>query len=381
MTSATSTFGTTTQTKNAVEAHWVSQKVYDYYLGAHGRNGIDGAGGPAATTSHGVGFITSGTSYSSRYVNAYWDGSKMTYGDGDGVNSGSLTSVDIGGHEMTHGVTQYEANLTYSGESGHLNESMSDVFAALVERSVFGDSADIWLVGEDAWTPSVAGDALRYMNDPVRDGVSYDYNTSAVASADVHYGSGVPNLAFYLLSAGGTHPRGRSTTAVTGIGADDAGDIWYLALSNYMTASTNFSGARAATLNAAGALFGTSSQQYVSVGDAWTAVGVGAAAPSTCTTTNYSGSITRAGRSAYAPSSSGTSASAGTHTVSMTGPSSGNFDLYLQKLSGRSWSTVASSTASTSTESISYAGTAGTYRAVATSRTGTGSYAIGWCKP
>jgi streptogrisin C len=77
----------------------------------------------------------------------------------------------------------------------------------------------------------------------------------------------------------------------------------------------------------------------------------------------------------------GVSASAGTHTVTMTGPSAGNFDLYLQKLSGRTWSTVASSTASTSTESLSYAGTAGTYRAVATSRTGTGSYSIGWCKP
>jgi vibriolysin len=219
------------------------------------------------------------------------------------------------------------------------------------------------------------------MNDPVRDGVSYDYNSSAVASADVHYGSGVPNLAFYLLSAGGTHPRGRSTTAVTGIGADDAGDIWYLALSNYMTASTNFAGARAATLSAAAALFGTASQQYTSVGNAWTAVGVGAAAPATCTTTNYSGTITRAGRSAYAPSSSGTTAAAGTHTITMTGPSAGNFDLYLQKRSGRSWTTVASSTASTSTESLSYAGTSGTYRAVATSRTGTGSYAIGWCKP
>ncbi len=371
-------------TKNAVEAHWVQQQVYSYYVGVHGRNGIDGAGGPAATTSHGTGFITSGTSYSTRYVNAYWDGSKMTYGDGDGVNATSLTSLDIGGHEMAHGVTQYEANLTYSGESGHLNESMSDVFGAMVERYVQGDSADIWKIGEDAWTPATAGDALRYMNDPAADGASYDFSSGTIGSVDVHYGSGVPNLAFYLLSAGGTHPRGKSTQVVTGIGADDAADIWYLALSNYMTASTNFAGARAATLSAASALFGATSQQYTSVGQAWTAVGVGASGgggSTGCTTTNYTGSITRAGRSVYAPSSSGSSAAAGTHTISLTGPTAANFDLYLQKASGRSWSTVASGTSSTSTESLTYAGTSGTYRAVATSRTGTGSFTVGWCKP
>ncbi len=388
VTSTTTSFATgTASVRNAFEAHWAAQQVYSYYLTNHGRNGIDGAGGPAAKSLHGVGVMLSGTSYSRSYVNAYWDGTKMTYGDGDGVNSGSLTSLDIGGHEMTHGVTQYEANLTYSGESGHLNESMSDVFGAMVERAVTGESADTWKIGEAAWTPARAGDALRYMNDPALDGVSWDYASSGVGSVDVHYGSGVPNLAFYLLAAGGTHPRGKSTTNVVGIGADDAADIWYLALSNYMTASTNFAAARTATLSAATALYGAGSQQVTSVGDAWTAVGVAAAGTgggggtTTCTTSTYSGSL-RSGRTAYAPSSSGTAANGGDHTLALTGPAGTNFDVYLQKLSGSTWTNVASGVGTTSTENVSYTGgTSGSYRVAVTSRSGSGTLNLSWCKP
>ncbi len=384
VTSTSPAFGTSTATvRNAFEAHWAAQQVYTYYLTNHGRTGIDGAGGPFATTQHGVGVMTSATSYSTSYVNAYWDGTKMTYGDGDGVNSGSLTSLDIGGHEMTHGVTQYEANLTYSGESGHLNEAISDIFGAMVERSVRGESPDTWKIGEAAWTPATAGDALRYMNDPALDGVSWDYASTGIGSVDVHYGSGVPNLAFYLLAAGGTHPRGKSTTTVVGIGADEAADIWYLALANYMTASTTFASARTATISAATALYGASSPQVTSVGAAWTAVGVEAAPPpGSCTTAAYSGSISRAGRSVYAPSSSGVSAAAGNQTLTLTGPSSANFDVRLQKVSGRSWSTVATGAAATSTESVTYSGgTSGTYRVEVVSRTGTGAYSLSWCKP
>lgn len=376
------TFATTTSTVNAVEAAYVSQQVFDYYETTHGRTGIDGAGGPAAVTSHGYDFITSTTSYSRNYVNAFWDptGLYMTYGDGDGVYSGSLTTLDVGGHEMTHGVTQYEANLTYSGEPGGLNESMSDVFGAMVERAVLGETADTWTIGEDTWTPGTAGDALRYMDDPAADGVSYDYYSSSIGSADVHYTSGVGNLAFYLLSEGGTHPRGKSTTVVTGIGADDAADIWYLALSSYMTSSTSYSGARTATLSAAAALFGTSSTQYTQVGNAWTAVGVGGSSTSTCTTATYSGSFSKKGQTAYAPSSSGTSVTVSAQTVALSGPSTANFDVYLEKKSGSRWSTAASGTGSTSTESVSYSGSSGTYRVRVYSKTGSGSYSLSWCK-
>jgi len=383
--STSTTFGTTTATKNAVEAHYTVQQVYNYYKSTFGRNGINGSGGPGAMTSHGYSFITSTASYSRSYVNAYWDPTNlyMVYGDGDGVYSGSLTTLDVGGHELTHGVTQYEANLTYSGESGGLNESMSDVFGAMVERYTEGESSNTWLIGEATWTPSTSGDALRYMNDPAADGYSYDYYTSGVGSADVHYTSGISNLAFYLLAKGGTHPRGKSTTSVTGIGADEAAAIWYKALADYMTSSTTFSGARTATLSAATALYGASSTEYTQVGNAWSAVGVGSSSgggTTSCTSTTYTGSLSAKGKSAYEPSSSGTSVTVSAQTVSLTGPSSADFDLYLQKKSGSSWSTVASSTGSTSSESISYSGSSATYRVYVYSYSGSGSFSVSWCK-
>lgn len=383
--STSSTFPATSATyKNAYEAHYAATATYDFYLAAYGRNGIDGAGGPAGVTSHGVAFMSSYTSYSTNYVNAFWDGTGMTYGDGDGVNSGSLTTLDIAGHEMTHGVTQYEANLTYSGEPGHLNESISDVFGAMVERSVSGESSNTWLVGETTWTPGTSGDALRYMADPAADGYSKDYYSSSIGSVDVHYGSGVPNLAFYLMAKGGTHPRGKSTVAVTGIGADKAAAIWYNALANYMTSSTNFSGARTAMINAATATYGATSAEVQAVTNAWAAVGVGSAyggggGSTTCTTTTYTGSLSRTGKTAYAPSSSGKSVGAVTQTLSLAGPSSADFDIYLQKKSGRSWVDVASGTTSTSTESVSYAGSSATYRVFIKSASGGGSFSLAWC--
>ncbi|MCK6507240.1 M4 family metallopeptidase [Myxococcota bacterium] len=382
---SSTTWGTSSTAKNAFEAHWVSQQVYDYFLGSHGRTGIDGAGGPAYVSTHGDAYITTTTSYSRNYGNAYWDPTNeyIVLGDGDGTYMSSVTSLDILGHEFTHGVTQNEANLTYSGESGHLNESMSDVFGAMIERYALGESADTWWMGEDVWTPSVSGDALRYMDDPADDGYAWDYYSSSIAYADVHDGSGVGNLAFYLLSEGGTHPRGKSTTAVTAIGADDAADIWYLALTSYMTSSTSYAGARTATLSAAAALFGSSSTQYTQVGNAWAAVGVGGSSgggSSACTTSTYTGSISRRGASVYAPSSSGTSVTVSSQAVSLSGPSSADFDIYLQKKSGSRWSNVASSTADGSSESISYSGSSGTYRVRVYSYSGTGSFSLSWCK-
>lgn len=366
---------------NANEAQYAADKVYDYYFTTFGRSGINGSGGPSALTSHSTNYILSTTSYSSNYVNAFWSstGLYMTYGDGDGVNSGSLTTLDIAGHEMTHGVTQYEANLTYSGESGGLNEAVSDIFGAMVERSVLGESSDTWKVGETTWTPATSGDALRYMNDPASDGVSYDYYSASMGSADVHYTSGLPNLAFYLLSEGGSHPRGKSATVVTAIGADEAAAIWYLALTNYMTSSTTFSGARTATLSAAGALYGTTSAQYTAVENSWSAVGV-AAVSTTCSSTTYTGSLARAGKSAYQPSSSGTSVTIANQTVTLSGPATANFDVRIEKKSGSTWSSVASSSGTTSTESIAYAGTSGTYRTLVKSVSGSGSYTLTWCK-
>lgn len=390
VTSTSTTFSTTsTYYKNAVEAQYSAEKWHDYMYATHARNNIDGAGGPAYTTSHGYNFMAVTTSYSRSYANAYWDPSNeyAVFGDGDGTTMGPATALDVVGHELTHGVSGYEAGFGYTGEPGGLDESMADVFGAMTERYALGESTDTWLLGEDVWTPRTSGDAMRYMNDPADDGYSLDYYSSSAAYADPHYSSGIPNLAFYLLAKGGTHPRGKSTTTVTGIGADAAAKIWYLALSSYMTSSTSFSGARTATLSAASALYGSTSTQYAQVQDAWAAVGIGSASggssgggSTSCTTTTWTGSLSKKGASSYAPTTSGTSVTVAAQTVSLTGPSTADFDIYLQKSSGSSWANVASSTGSTSTESISYSGTSGTYRVRVYSYSGTGSFTLSWCK-
>jgi vibriolysin len=208
-------------------------------------------------------------------VNAYWDGTQMVYGDGNGVDSGMLgLSADVTTHELTHAVTEYESNLTYSGESGGLNEAMSDIFGAYCESYASGTWATtnaVFMVGDDIWTPATPGDALRYMYDPVKDGASLDFWTSAAGSKDVHYSSGIANLAFTLLSKGGTHPRGKSTVSVTGLGVQQAGAIFYKANVDYMTASTTFAQAKTYTEQAATAL----GYSAASVSQAWQAVGVG----------------------------------------------------------------------------------------------------------
>lgn len=276
----------TTQ-KAAVDAHYGAAKVVDYYNAVHGRNGIDGSGGPAYYTSaDGVtGLISSKVHYSSNYNNAFWNGSYMTYGDGDGTQFSPLTTLDICGHEMTHGVTERTANLTYSNESGALNEAVSDIFGAMVERYTEGENSNTWKIGEDAYTPSTAGDALRYMDDPTRGNQPDWYPDRYTGTADnggVHTNSGIANYAFYLMAKGGTTSRGAT---VSGMGADNAGRIWYRALTVYMTSGTNFAGARTATLNAASDLFGSSSSQYNSVSTAWCAVGVGTCSTPTPTPT------------------------------------------------------------------------------------------------
>jgi hypothetical protein len=208
----------------------------------------------------------------------------MSYGDGDGTTFSPLTTVDICGHEMTHGVTERTANLTYASESGALNESWSDIFGAMVEAYKDGAvSSDTWKIGEDSYTPGTAGDALRRMDNPnaVGDPDHYSvrlYQGSCTPSSlndncGVHTNSSISNHAYYLIANGGTNRV--SGIAVTGIGTGAAERIFYRALAQYMTSSTNFSGARTATLSAATDLYGSGSTQYNGVAQGWCAVGVG----------------------------------------------------------------------------------------------------------
>jgi thermolysin len=288
----------TTAQKAGVDAHFGAAKTYDYFKNVHGRNGIDGNNGPGSTTAaanSSIALVPSRVHFGSGYNNAFWNGSSMTYGDGDGTSFTPLVTLDIAGHEMTHGVTERTANLTYSGESGAINESMSDVFGAMVELYSRGGTitADTWKIGEQAYTPATTGDALRYMNNPhAKSGGGYTADddpdhyaeryTGTADSGGVHINSGIGNHVFYLTATGGTHHR--SGVTVTGIGTSAAERIWYRALTTYMTSGTNYAGARTATLNAATDLFGSTGTQYNTVATAWCAAGIGAC-PTTATPT------------------------------------------------------------------------------------------------
>jgi Zn-dependent metalloprotease len=286
-----------------VDAQYGAVKTFDYYQTVHGRNGVDGTGGPGTTTSAATGeaMIVSRVHFGSSgaYNNAFWFNNQMTYGDGDGSTFSPLVTLDVAGHEMTHGVTEKTANLTYARESGALNEGFSDVFGTMVERFARGvTNSDTWKIGEECYTPGTSGDALRYManthgNGTQTSGGDPDHYTERLYQGTctpsntndqcgVHTNSGILNKAFYLSSEGGTHHVSGVTT--TGMGPGDAEKIYYRGLSVYMTAGTNFAAARTALLNSATDLFGASSSQYNTIATAWCAVGVGAC-PTTGTPT------------------------------------------------------------------------------------------------
>ncbi|NEB04115.1 M4 family metallopeptidase [Streptomyces sp. SID13726] len=258
-----------------VDVAFGAAATWDFYKEAYGRNGIRNDGVAAYSRAH----------YGSNYVNAFWQDSCfcMTYGDGSG-NTHPLTALDVAAHEMSHGVTAATAGLVYSGESGGLNEATSDIFAAAVEfhENLAADPAD-YLVGEKI---DINGDGtpLRYMDKPSKDGDSRDSWSSGLGGLDVHYSSGPANHFFYLLSegSGAKTVNGVSYDSptsdgrpVTGIGIENAAAIWYRALTTYMTSTTDYAGARTATLSAAADLFGSYSPTYLAVADAWAAINVG----------------------------------------------------------------------------------------------------------
>ncbi|MCD9880617.1 M4 family metallopeptidase [Streptomyces guryensis] len=312
--------GTTSNAATAgADAHYGAAETWDYYKNTFGRSGIKNNGVGAYSRVH----------YGNSYVNAFWDDGCfcMTYGDGSG-NADPLTSLDVAGHEMTHGVTANTAGLNYSDESGGLNEATSDILGGVGVEFYANNSSDPgdYLIGEKI---NINGDGtpLRYMDKPSKDGGSADSWYSGVGNLDVHYSSGVANHFFYLLSEGsgakvinGVSYNSPTSDGlpVTGIGRDKALQIWYRALSTKWTSTTNYAGARTGTLAAAGELYGTTSTEYKAVQDAWAAVAVGSrSGGGGGTGTSYenttplsipdngpavSSSITVSGRSGNAPS-------------------------------------------------------------------------------
>ncbi|SOE54916.1 griselysin. Metallo peptidase. MEROPS family M04 [Streptomyces sp. OV198] len=312
--------GSNTQTAGA-DAAYGAQETWDFYKNTFGRSGIKNDGVAAYSRVH----------YSSAYVNAFWDDSCfcMTYGDGSG-GTHALTSLDVAGHEMSHGVTSNTAGLDYSGESGGLNEATSDIFGTGVEFYA-GNSSDVgdYLIGEKI---DINGDGtpLRYMDKPSKDGGSADSWYSGVGNLDVHYSSGPANHMFYLLSEGsGTKVINgvtyNSTTsdgvAVAGIGRAAALQIWYKALTSYMTSSTNYAGARTAALNAATALYGASSTQYAGVANAFAGINVGShvTPPSSGVTVTNPGSQSSTVGTAVSLQISASSTNTGTLSYAATG--------------------------------------------------------------
>ncbi len=267
----------TAQDEVARDAHWGTEMTWDYFNSKHSRNSIDDAGFKLISYVH----------YDVDYVNAFWDGSRMTYGDGDGTYS-PLTTLDICGHEIAHGLTTFTADLTYSYESGALSEGFSDIFGTSIE---FFASPPLqtgnWLIGEDI------GSAFRSMSNPNSGGqpdtyLGTDWYTGTGDNGGVHTNSGVLNFWYYLLCQGGlgTNDNGNAYN-VTAITMAKAEKIAFRTLTVYLTASSTYADARVASLQACADLYGGCSQEAISTTNAWYAVGVGAAYVATPTDANF----------------------------------------------------------------------------------------------
>ncbi|MGW5194681.1 M4 family metallopeptidase [Kribbella sp. NPDC004138] len=259
-----------------VDAHYGAQLTWDYYKNVHGRNGIFNNGQGARSRVH----------YGNAYVNAFWDGTQMTYGDGS-ANTHPLTAIDVAGHEMSHGVTEATANLDYSGDAGGLNEATSDIFGTAVEFSAnnSSDPGD-YLIGEKI-NINGNGTPLRYMDKPSKDGRSVDCWSTSTGGLDPHYSSGPLNHWFYLASEGtGSKVIGgvtHSSTAcngatITGIGRDVAAKVWYRTLSTKLSSGSTYKDAREGAINSAKELYGADSAQCKGIEAAFNGISVPAGA-------------------------------------------------------------------------------------------------------
>jgi Zn-dependent metalloprotease len=256
------------------EAYDGSGATYDLFNDVYGRNSIDGEGMRLDSTVH----------YRVGYDNAFWDGQQMVYGDGDEnlpaderLFNRFTIAIDVIGHELTHGVTQFEAKLVYSQQPGALNESMSDVFGSLVKQHQRGQTASQadWIIGEGLLTSNVNGVGIRSMKAP---GTAYDdpvlgkdpqpahmkdYVNTISDNGGVHINSGIPNHAFYL-----------TAMDIGGNAWEKAGKIWYVTLKDKLGQNSNFQACATLTHQAAGELYGAGSLEQQAVKKGWAGVGL-----------------------------------------------------------------------------------------------------------
>lgn len=250
----------------ATDAHWGAEVTYDYFWQRQARNSIDGNGFELLSYVH----------YGNNYANAFWSGSYMTYGDGNGGSFSPLTAIDVTGHEIAHGLTDFSSDLVYSYESGALNESFSDIFGVCVEDH--GRGSFNWRIGEDMTSN---GNGIRLMSNPgaFGDPDTYqgnDWWTTAGDNGGVHTNSGVQNKWFYILTDGETATNDNGDNYnVTGIGLDKAGDIAFRSNTVYLTPNSQYADARFYGIQSAIDLFGACTNEVIQCTNAWYAVGVG----------------------------------------------------------------------------------------------------------
>ncbi len=253
---------------SVTEAYDYSGDTYKYYKEVHERNSINARGMKLDSTVH----------YGEEYNNAFWNGEQMVYGDGDGEIFQRFTKcIDVIGHELTHGVTQYEAALEYTGQAGALNESFSDIFGSMVKQYILKQNVDKadWLIGVGLFAKKVSGVALRSMKDP---GTAYNdpiigkdpqpghmknFVETTSDNGGVHINSGIPNRAFYF-----------AAQEIGGFAWDKAGKIWYITLRDRLRENSNFQDTANFTFDVSAELFGKQSKEQKAVLNAWNKVGI-----------------------------------------------------------------------------------------------------------
>ena len=254
-----------------------SGDTWEFFARVFGRDSIDGRGMRIDSTVHD----------SRHFDNAMWTGEQMVYGDGDGVYFNRFTiAKEVIGHELTHGITQYSAGLGYFGQNGALNEHLSDAFGVMVKQYTYGQTvhqAD-WLIGAGLFTRKVDGVAIRSMAAP---GTAYDdpvlgtdpqpdhmngYVDTDDDNGGVHINSGIPNHAFYL-----------AAMAIGGKSWNVMGKVWYRTLTERLQSDDDFAAFASATVDVAGALYGTGGSIQRIVAEAWAEVGLPVPLFATCT--------------------------------------------------------------------------------------------------
>lgn len=261
----------TTKDQYATDAHWGAEKTVDYYWTKFGRKSIDNNNFAIKSYVH----------YSTNYFNAFWDGTRMTYGDGSSSNGNlPLTALDVCGHEITHGLTSFSANLAYQKESGALNEGFSDIFGNTIELWARPTKAS-WKLGEDFnYVIRDMANPNSYSQPDTYQGTYWKTTSCTPSSTNdycgVHTNSGVLNFWYYLLVNGGSGTNDKGFVySVTGLGLDKAAAIAYRTLTTYLTSSSVYADARTYSIQSAADLYGASSNEVTQTTNAWNAVGVG----------------------------------------------------------------------------------------------------------